>query len=341
MATRRLLTLVHVSDVHIGDIDPVTGDAKISAIAAKVFAQISWFDGVLGHHGRALQDLEEFCWRVGEDGPFHLLVSGDITRCGAQSEFDTAEAFLSSEIDLTPPHENHCGLGQPNWRELAIPGNHDHWSGTAWPLGKPTAGLAQWFSRGSVPYARNVLLANGRTLQICGINTDADVSPVGVKRFLASGSFQNQLAALAPMLAAKPSDLIRILVMHHSWHKTGLILSIDASSRAALEKFLESHQFQLVLTGHTHDALLQAFQVGAATVLECRCGTTAQHDQVPYAWISFPGGFPVRSWPQNSLMVHRIDEEMGRTVWSTEIFARTQDRGFQSIGYSGKKSIPI
>src|SRR5207302_3824112 len=119
-------------------------------------------------------------------------------------------------------------------------------------------------------------------------------------------SFQNQLAALTTRLhAGKARQPIRVLLMHHSWHKRGLVLSIARASRAALEQFLVAERFQLILTGHTHEPLANNFTVpiaGATSILECRCGTTSQHDHVPYAWRGLLGNFPSRNWPMNSLL---------------------------------------
>ena len=57
----RLATFVQISDLHIGNIDLANGDAEISPAAAQVYMNTPFFDGLLGHHGAALEELESFC----------------------------------------------------------------------------------------------------------------------------------------------------------------------------------------------------------------------------------------------------------------------------------------
>src|SRR4051812_12980579 len=123
-AEKPQLVLVQISDLHFGEIDPATGDAKSSSLAAKIFANTTIFDGVLGHHGRALQDLEEFCSRLrSQEQDVTIVVSGDLTRCGNSVEYAVAKDFLTSKVDLSPPSGNLVGLQLRGC--LAIPGNHD------------------------------------------------------------------------------------------------------------------------------------------------------------------------------------------------------------------------
>jgi hypothetical protein len=268
-----------------------------------------------------------------------LLVSGDITRWAADDEFETAKKFLGSKLDLNPPSGNYVGLGHPYWRSTAIPGNHDQWSGYPTVFGGPAIGRLRMFPRKDLPYIQSRSFSN-REVQLIGIDTDADVSAYGLKRLLARGSFQKQLATLGPRLGAKRPDQIRVLVMHHSWHERGLRLAIDRGTRAALAQFLEAHGIQIVLTGHTHGPLVQPFAVGSPPhlVLECRCGTTTQHDQVPVKWRTLLGGFPSRSkWPPNALLVHELIDVDGKFYWKVETFRRSKKSGFVSIGQVGQR----
>jgi hypothetical protein len=41
----QLLTILHISDLHIGHIDSVTGNAEFAPSFAKLVAQFTWFDG--------------------------------------------------------------------------------------------------------------------------------------------------------------------------------------------------------------------------------------------------------------------------------------------------------
>lgn len=339
---RHLLTILQISDLHIGAIDPTTGDALTSAAAVQLFANFTWFDGVLGHNGRALQDLKVFHKKLVENGEDPLvIVTGDVTRVGDGVEFDTANDFLSSQIDLNPPQGNYVGLHCSKWLDTAIPGNHDHWPGKPVVFGGPHSTFARYFPPSKFPYVCNITLSNGRILQLIGINTDADVNPNGLKRLRAVGSFQTQLAAVAPRLGKKTNAEIRVLLIHHSWHKRGLILLIDRGTRGALVQFFQTHGIQLVLTGHTHQTRHQGFTISTNMLLECRCGTTTQHDQVPFLWRTLLGSFPKRSWPENTLLVHRLYDEGFSTRWYVETFVRTKTKGFDTIGVPGKDDILV
>jgi Calcineurin-like phosphoesterase len=342
-----MLVLVQLSDLHIGEIDPQTGDAQVSKIEALFYSNCSWLDGVLGHHGRALEDVAQFLQDLKKAGETpHLVITGDLTRIGNSNEFDNAIAFFTTGVDIRPPHGNYVCLQCNDWRTRTIPGNHDHWPGRPVVFGKPDPSFFKCFypKPDSLPYTRQVWLPNGRLLRLIGINTDADVSPNGHQRLRAVGSFQTQLAAVAPMLGPLQQREIRVLLMHHSWHRQGPLLCIDRGTRASLERFLVDHNVRLVLTGHTHKALLQHFVPnvrGAASVLECRSGTTTQIDQVPYAWRNLLGSMPKARWPSNTLLVHRLYDQGGSVRWDVQVLVRFNHQGFVPVSPGGSESIII
>jgi DNA repair exonuclease SbcCD nuclease subunit len=340
-----LKTFVHVSDLHIGDIDPRSGDARVSPAAGYAYQNLTYLDGLLGHQGRALRELEEFCAQFTERREqFELVVTGDFTRCGGPSEIATARAFLGSSVDLNPPAGNLVGLRLGAVPVASITGNHDQWGGLNRPWGGgPLAAGALVPS--NMPFVLQYPLANGRRLLLAGVDTDADINPRGMKRVLAMGSFQNQLVALDQKLPRwQPGD-IRVLMSHHSMARKGLTLRMDAGSKAALSVFLADSKFSILLSGHTHEHLFSPFGVTAsdgtpAQVEELTCGSTTQHDQVPYSWRSFMGKLPTRAWPANTLLVHRIIGTPGATTWETEAWVRTSG-GFRSLGAHGQRRIPL
>jgi hypothetical protein len=57
---RPLATLLHISDLHIGILDPNTGDATISQAAQFGLDNFPIFDGLPGHHAAGLRALAEF-----------------------------------------------------------------------------------------------------------------------------------------------------------------------------------------------------------------------------------------------------------------------------------------
>ena len=98
-----LATFVHISDIHIGEIDAANGDARTSPAAAKVYSNFPWLDGLLGHSGRALHELDHFVASVRASEPdARLVVTGDLSRFGASGELRDAHDYLHGQIDLAP-----------------------------------------------------------------------------------------------------------------------------------------------------------------------------------------------------------------------------------------------
>lgn len=331
-----IFRFLQISDLHIGNIDPLTGDAQLDPRTLRLHAHLPWLDGVLGHHGRGLEDLAAFyaTWPREPDSEL-LVMTGDLTRVGGDTEFDRADDFLISQVDLSPPNGRFVGLHCHSWKNDAIPGNHDHWIGQSVIWGGPGAAFPHYFPPGNFPYVLPpITLTNGRVLEIIGINTDADVSPYGLKRFRAVGSFQNQLAAAAKV-GRKHDGRIRILLMHHSWAHRGFLLSIDRGTRSALEQWLVAHEIDIMMSGHLHEPLFNNFTArfgsDSQTVLECRCGATTIADQVPYAWRNYFGSHPNRTWPKNSLIEHSLFDQGSTTRWRAQAYDRSKTQGFLPV----------
>jgi hypothetical protein len=340
-----LKTFIHVSDLHIGEIDPRSGDALVSPGTGTFFQKFKYLDGLLGHHGRALNDLQEFCAEfTRREEPFELLVTGDFTRCGAAKEIGTVKRYFAASVDLSPPNGNFVGLHLGSMPPASITGNHDQWGGVNRPCGGGPLSAGA-LAPNSMPFVLLYPLANGRRLLLAGIDTDADINPKGVKRILAQGSFQNQLVALSQVMPrSDPSD-IRVMMAHHSMACTSLTLRMDDASWTALGAFLADNKFSIILSGHTHDQTFNKIPITAsngtrADVEELTCGTTTQHDQVPYNWRSIFGNYPTRQWPENTLFVHRIMAAPGATFWVTQAYGRSPS-GFGTLGTKFSRSIKL
>jgi 3',5'-cyclic AMP phosphodiesterase CpdA len=317
----RLATFVHISDLHFGVIDPSNFDAK----APSIWAKVSHLDGLLGHSYKSLVKLERFFAQLKvSEKDARLIVTGDLTTVGRREEFETADEFLGST--LLPPKGNFVGLGVSNWREMAIPGNHDHWPGHAGIFGGPTRTLAKFFP--NLPFITDppLPLSSGHELRFLWIDTDADVSHHGSQRFFARGSFTSQLTTLAGKLGIPSKNEIRVLCLHHSRSQSGYALQMDGPSRNSLDNFIVAHDVAALLCGHIH----QPPQVRTVNVthlmtsidyLDAQCGTTTQLSTLPYQWRTILGRRPARPnrWP-NSLLVHRLSEEYGKIYWETEVY---------------------
>ena len=88
----RLATFLHVSDLHFGDIDCETLDAKTSDLWAKS----EWFDGLLGHSSRSMRYLEACFRKLQQSEEAQLVVTGDLTTVGKIDQFKMAADFLGS-----------------------------------------------------------------------------------------------------------------------------------------------------------------------------------------------------------------------------------------------------
>jgi hypothetical protein len=328
-----LAAFVQISDLHIGKIDPASGDADISWAAAQLYSNTPWLDGLLGHHGRALRELAEFVegLKISDPG-LRLIVSGDLSRFGGRRELALARSYIEDKIDTAPPRKRMVGL-RLGEQSLVIPGNHDQWGGTAGPGGVLGPNYSAVFSR-PLPFIEEVALGNRTRIVFLCVDSDANVTRLSPNRVLAIGAFQTQLDDLNKLLHTKRADEFRIVLIHHSWEQSGKILRMADASKAALAQFMYNNEVSAMLCGHSHKALLQDFMAttpgGDSKVYELRAGSTTQHDQVPLKWISLMRNRPLRNWNANSLLVHRVYAENARVMWKTDPYARGP-RGFKLV----------
>ena len=81
---RELLTLLQISDLHFGDKLGGHGVDQLSAGLPWLISRFSHFDGLLGHHYKALSALHDFYKRLwGRHPTCPVIVTGDITANGA------------------------------------------------------------------------------------------------------------------------------------------------------------------------------------------------------------------------------------------------------------------
>lgn len=84
-----IAVLVHVSDLHIGELDPVNGNAKLSRSAGTLVKNTAAFDGLLGHQARSLRDLAAYVKDLKKTHPaLRVVVTGDYTRSGGAAEHE-------------------------------------------------------------------------------------------------------------------------------------------------------------------------------------------------------------------------------------------------------------
>ena len=325
----RLKTFLQISDIHISD-------ASLDGPALALYALLPKMDGFLGHSFESLTMLDLFFADLAhsekaelpKNEKVELIVTGDLTRVGAASEFDMARAFLENELRY---RGKYIGLRHTNFLRRAIPGNHDHYPGIASLVGGPTQALRQMFSTTFAPITVPLGSA-GHELTFLRINTDADVSAWGHRRVRAQGSFVSQINWLKKQLPAAPAQKeIRIILLHHSVAHRGVTLQIDNQSREALLDFIVNYGVAVVLSGHIHEPPLVKKSTAvdrtgnsSAEYLESRCGTTTQKNlfHVPYYWRNTLSQLRIKPrghW-SNTLLVHRITEDGGEIFWESELF---------------------
>jgi hypothetical protein len=339
----RLKTYVQISDLHFGDIDPMT----FQSAAPAYWSNSKCFDGLPGHDYVALQRLVKFFRRMKRREDAELIVTGDLTSIGKSDQFDAARDFLGAQ--LIPP-KGTVGLGVADWQAKAIPGNHDYFAGavtwTGGPiLGGPTAGLAQCFPKLPFATAPIPLPPTSVSLRFASIDTDAANSAYGPNRFWARGSFVKQLTDAQAALGPPERDEIRVLLLHHSRaHNRGYKLRIDRKSAAALDRFLAQSDIAVLLSGHMHVPWVQNFQLISPSparvldLMEARCGTTTQRDTIPLHWFTLLGIPPNRTLEPNTLMVHRLIAENRAIFWTVQTYTR-RIYGFEPFGLTGRQAV--
>ena len=82
----RLLTMVHISDLHLGRI----GKSGFDAGAPKLWAKWKHFDGLLGHSYLSLVRLEQLFSKLRAEENSVMVITGDLTTVGNSDEFATA-----------------------------------------------------------------------------------------------------------------------------------------------------------------------------------------------------------------------------------------------------------
>jgi len=333
-AGRRLLTLVHISDLHFGHPPAEEGGAP----PADLRRHFKMFDGLLGHHFPALDHLTTYMklLRLQETDPAPIVVlTGDLTACGRTEEFKRAKDFVGSSYMVGA---NPIGLNEADFSTRTIPGNHDNWPGTGEILGPRTEAFKTLFGMPMTMFERT--LASGHQFQLFGIDSDADVEEVSWDRFLARGSFESEVERLDQAnIPAPTGNQIRALLLHHSPVHLSMMTVLEARTKSlhALDDWMAKSGVSVILTGHLHDALGHVRSVSDRgktwDLLEARCGTTTQLDRATSKWKG-KGTWNADRLPVNSLLVHRLMEYDHEIRWEIEFVERLHD------GFMSRKPLP-
>lgn len=326
-----LASMLHISDLHLGILNPATGDAAMSALEVFALKHLPQADGLLGHRGQALQDLAVLIQSLQEaDENFRLVVTGDLTRYGDYDELALARKFLEQEIDLNPPAKNYVGLYASDQLQ-AIPGNHDHWAGSKLPIGATPSIYYHHFFNDIPGISELPLGGSGQSLRLLHVDSDHGVPANSIQRLLARGSFGDQLERLDSLLDDMAEGGLCALLVHHPVAWPGFILALTGRAGTQLVQFLDKHHIGVVLSGHTHKPDIRFHTVGGHVIREFGAGSTAQIDATRYKHKQALG-LPATSKPPtqlNSLFIHRLFDHLGDLVWeATLVHSSPLARGF-------------
>lgn len=306
------LGFCHVSDCHFGPIPANYVYPAVSGLTGQPAHDVGLCKGL----SLALEDARDLVEDLPEDESFAIVLSGDLTACGAETEYAVGHSFFRSRWRLRredpSPVETEVGLGLSPANYANVPGNHDHWLGKSW-FKSPgfNARLVPRHFRQS-PWCKTWRsLHGGVCLELYGLDSNAAVRG---QNHLARGRIEaTHLQALERKLKArsKPRDPLRVraVVVHHSLaYTSGLFHAkkLDPTSRDELRRICAENECVAILTGHTHDFYHHPAPVtlptGQRTVHELRCATTLQG--------------PPKSGKQGFLF-HRIELEQGHCQWVT------------------------
>lgn len=317
------MTLLHISDLHFKE----RANSPVGHHLLALRQQFPWLDGLQGHDHHAAASVERLIIGLSRENP-KLVVTGDLTQVGRDEQYHLVSRFLG-EPPL-PSGSTEVSLGIQKWKELAVPGNHDHWPGT-FPL-RPAANpviLGQFFPE--PVYVRDPLpLGNGPySVRLIGILSDTDTT--WGQRFLARGAFATAIPKLDTKLGRRPPSELRVLLVHHSPavpnKKT---MCIEPNSLQSLHQAIAKHEISVVLTGHTHVSSHWHPGGGTNPFLEFCCGTTTQNLDPQGNLRRGIVGFAVRTKNQklfnmppqgyNTALVHRLSENAVGIYWETTTY---------------------
>lgn len=237
-----MITLAHLSDPHLGPM-PAASFAELAS--KRALGYLNWHRRRKSFHLREIADLMAQDLRT--VAPDHIAVTGDLVNISLRPEFGLALGWLEA-----------LGGGET---VSVVPGNHDAYVKLPWDRT-----LGQW-----EPYMRSN--EEGRThvatdaifpyvriighVAVIGVSTAIPTPP-----FCAFGTLgRAQLDRLDAILKSlDDAPLCRVLLIHHPplIHQTSRRKGI--TDTRALASLLERRHVDLVLHGHNHRDMYEAFE---------------------------------------------------------------------------------
>lgn len=227
-----LLTLAHLSDIHLPPPRPYFGDIRMK----RMLGMLNWYAGRRRQHLAAT--LSAIVADMQSQAPDHVAVTGDLVNVGLPFEHEAASRWVAA-------------LGSPS-HVTAIPGNHDIY------VDMPAdQGIGRWqafmaddepsASQEPFPFVRRL----GR-VALVGLN-----SAVPTPLFHAYGRLgAGQLERLGHILARLGTQgCVRVVLIHHPPLPGQTAARRGLQDAEALAEVLARHGAELVLHGHNHRAM--------------------------------------------------------------------------------------
>lgn len=257
--------LAHLSDPHL----PLPGGVPLRAILNKrLLSLLSWH---LKRNRRHLPEtLAQVIADVQDHSPDMIMVTGDLTNLGLDSEYHKARVWLE-------------GLGDTS-HVMVIPGNHDALVSGAWERG-----AEQWrpyWQGDTTPTSTDVLrafptLRRHGPFALIGVSS-AVASPLG---FAVGEVGKAQLDRISVLLReSKKAGLFRVLLIHHPPLAGTVSQRKHLRDHAALRVLLETEGVELVLHGHSHRSHQQMLPTrdGPAPVIGVPSASSMHHEPAAY-----------------------------------------------------------
>jgi 3',5'-cyclic AMP phosphodiesterase CpdA len=218
---------IHLSDPHLSSLQ---GVAATDLLSKRLLGYLSWRRRRRHEHRREI--LDALTADFADEQPCPVVVTGDLTHIGLESEFRAAAAWLAS-------------LGPPE-RIALVPGNHDATVSASLPLQRRY--LAAYLAGDEASTPGPTLRVRGE-LALIGLDSAIATAPG-----LATGRVDDaQLAPLPSLLAdCRAHGLFRVVYLHHcplagvDRHRKRLV------NAAAVADAIAAGGAELVLHGHGH-----------------------------------------------------------------------------------------
>ncbi|WP_297774674.1 metallophosphoesterase [uncultured Roseovarius sp.] len=259
------VTLAHISDPHL----PLPVKVPLREVLNKrLLGLLSW--RTKRHRRHRPEILARLVADMQGHAPDLIMVSGDLTNLGLESEYRAARHWLDALGDAS--------------RVMTIPGNHEALVAGAWDKG-----AAQWqpyWQGDAVSGAPDLsrafpVLRRRGALALIGVSS-AVVSPLGFAVGEVGAAQRERLAAL--LRQTREEGLFRLLMIHHPPLPGTVSPRKHLRDHAEFCALLEREGVELVLHGHSHRSHHQMLPTcdGPAPVIGVPSASSMHHEPAAY-----------------------------------------------------------